>query len=66
MSGAFFYIEYSNGKITEIEFRTAKMAKKAYELYVEEPEDTAMSWGWDTKYETPTLSQQIRKKKRNV
>jgi len=66
MSGAFFYIEYRDGKIIEIEFRTAKTAKKAYELYVKEPEDTAMSWGWDIKYETPTLSQQIRRKKQGV
>jgi hypothetical protein len=39
------------------------MARKAYKLYEKEPEDNAKGWGWDTKYETPTLSQQIRAKK---
>lgn len=63
MSGAYFYIEYRNGKITEIEFKTQKMAKKAYDLYDKEPEDSAKGWGWDTKYETPSLAQQIRSKK---
>lgn len=63
MSGAFFYIEYRSGKVTEIKFKTAKMAKKAYELYDKEPEDNAKGWGWDTEYETPTVAQQIRAKK---
>jgi hypothetical protein len=39
------------------------MARKAYKLYEKEPEDNAKGWGWDTKYENPTLSQQIRTKK---
>ena len=38
MSGAFFYIEYKNGSVTEIEFKTAQMARKAYNLYEKEPE----------------------------
>ena len=62
MSGGFFYIEYNDGRITEIEFKTAKMAEKAYKLYAKEPEDNAKGYGWDTKYETPTLAQQIRAK----
>lgn len=63
MSGAFFYIEYYDGKITEIEFNTSAKAKKAYMLYDRAPEDSAKSYGWDTKYEIPTLTQQIRAKK---
>lgn len=63
MSGAFFYIEYRNGSVTQIEFKTAQMARKAYKLYEKEPEDNAKGWGWDTKYEVPTLTQQIRAKK---
>lgn len=65
MSGAFFYIEYRSGKITEIKFKTAKMAKKAYELYDKEPEDNAKGWGWEIKCEPLTLSQQIRARKIN-
>ena len=65
MSGAFFYIEYTDGSVTETEFKTAKMARKAYKLYEKEPEDNAKGWGWDTKYEVPTLTQQIRAKKAN-
>jgi len=63
MSGAFFFIEYVDGKITEIEFKTQAMARKAFKLYEREPELNAKSWGWDTKYEAPTLAQQIRAKK---
>jgi hypothetical protein len=63
MSGAFFYIEYTDGSVTQIEFKTAQMARKAYKLYEKEPEDNAKGWGWDTKYEEPTLTQQIRKNK---
>ena len=63
MSGGFFFIEYNDGRITEIEFKTAKMAKQAYVLYDREPEDDAKAYGWDTKYEVPTLTQQIRAKK---
>ena len=65
MSGAFFYIEYTDGSVTETEFKTAQMARKAYKLYEKEPEDNAKGWGWDTKYEAPTLTQQIRAKKAN-
>lgn len=65
MSGGFFFIEYDNGTCTQIEFKTAKMAKRAYALYDKEPEDNAKSYGWDTKYEVPTLTQQIRAKKAN-
>jgi len=63
MSGAFFYIEYINGTVTQIEFKTAQLARKAYNLYEKEPEDTAKSWGWDIKREVPTLAQQLRAKK---
>jgi hypothetical protein len=63
MSSAFFYIEYNDGSITQIEFKTSAMARKAYNLYEKEPEDNAKGWGWDTKYEVPTLTQQIRTKK---
>ena len=65
MSGGFFYIEYNDGRITEIGFKDAKQAKKAYMLYDREPEDDAKCWGWDTKYEIPTLAQKIRAKKAN-
>lgn len=65
MSGAFFYIEYKDGRITEIEFKTAQMAKKAYTLYCKEPEDNAKGYGWEVKCEPLTLSQQIRAKKAN-
>lgn len=63
MSGGFFFIEYVDGRITEIEFKDAKKAKKAYMLYDREPEDDAKAYGWDTKYEVPTLTQQIRANK---
>ena len=63
MTGGFFYIEYNDGRITEIEFKDAKKAKKAYMLYDREPEDDAKAYGWDTKYEAPTVAQQIRKNK---
>jgi hypothetical protein len=63
MSGAFFFIEYIDGRVTQIEFKTIAMAKKAYSMYDDEPENDAKSWGWDTKYEAPTLAQQIRAKK---
>lgn len=65
MSGGFFFIEYTDGSVTQIEFKTAQLASKAYKLYEKEPEDNAKSWGWDTKYEVPTLTQQIRAKKAN-
>ena len=61
--GGFFFIEYEDGSVTEIEFRTAKSAEKAYKLYAKEPEANAKGYGWDTKYEVPTLAQQIRAKK---
>ena len=63
MSGAFFFIEYNDGKVTEVEFKTPAMARKAYKLYDREPEDNAKAYGWDTKYEAPTLAQQIRARK---
>ena len=66
MSGAYFYIEYRDGRVTQVEFKTSAMARKVYQLYDREPEDTAKGWGWDTKYETPTLTQQIRARKANA
>ena len=64
MSGAFFFIEYQDGRVTEIEFKDPAKARKAYKNYAKQPEDTAKRWGWDTRYEAPTLTQQIRAKKR--
>lgn len=63
MAGGFFFIEYIDGSVTQIEFKTSAMAKKAYIMYDREPEDNAKAYGWDTKYEAPTLAQQIRAKK---
>ena len=63
MTAAYFYIQYRNGTYRETEYKTARMAKRAYELYDKQPEDSAKGWGWDTKYEAPTLDQQIRAKK---
>jgi hypothetical protein len=63
MSGAFFYVEYKNGSVIETEFKSPAMARKAYKVYSKTPEDNAKGWGWDTKYDVPTLSQQIRAKK---
>lgn len=63
MSGAFFYIEYKNGSVTQIEFNTVRMARKIFNSYATKPEDNVKSYGWDTKYDVPTLAQQIRAKK---
>lgn len=63
MPGAYFYVEYRDGRVNQIEFRTAKSAKKAYDLYCKEPEDAAKGYGWEVKCEPPTLSQQIRAKR---
>ena len=63
MSGAFFYIEYDNGSVTQIEFKTLEMARKAYKLYCKEPEDNAKGYGYEVKCEPLTLSQRIRAKK---
>jgi hypothetical protein len=51
---AVFYIEYNCGKITQIRFRTPKMAQKAYDLYRKEPEDNAKYYGWETQDEAPS------------
>ena len=63
MTGAYFWIEYTDGRVTQIEFKSVSGAKKAYKLYDCEPEDNAQSYGWDTKYEVPTMTQQIRARK---
>lgn len=63
MSTAFFYVEYKNGAVIQSEFKSSALARKAYNKYSKAPEDNAKGWGWDTKYETPTLAQQIRAKK---
>ena len=60
MSGAYFFIEYRNGTCTQIEFKTPALARKAYQLYDKEPESSAKGWGWEIKYDPPTLSQQLR------
>lgn len=61
--GAYFYIEYDDGRVTQIEFRKPTTARKAYELYCKEPEPTARGYGWEVKSSTPTLEQQIRARK---
>ena len=63
MSGAYFYIEYQDGRVTQVEFKTSASARKAYALYEREPEDNARCWGWEVRRDPPTLSQQIRAKK---
>ena len=63
MRGAFFYIEYNDGTVTQIEFKTLEMARKAYNLYAREPEDNSKAYGYEVKCEPLTLSQQIRAKK---
>ena len=62
-TGGYFFIEYRDGTVTQIKFKSASMARKAYNLYDKEPEDNAKGWGWDTEYETPSLQQQIRARK---
>lgn len=63
MTGAYFYIEYLDGRVTQVEFKSPKYAKKAYELYDCEPEDNARGWGWEVRCDPPTLNQQIHAKK---
>lgn len=63
MAGAVFYIEYTSGQITQIQFRTPAAARRAYRLYSREAEDNARSYGWEVVNDTPTLAQQIREKK---
>jgi hypothetical protein len=60
---AVFYIEYQDGRYSEIEFRTPTMARKAYNLYCKEPEDNAKTYGWETRSVPLTLSQQVRAKR---
>ena len=62
MSG-YFYIEYADGRCTQIEFKTAAAAKKAYKLYSKEPEDTADGWGWEDTTEGTSLAAEIRAKR---
>ena len=40
-TGGYFYIEYRDGTVTQIKFKSASMARKAYNLYDKEPEDSA-------------------------
>lgn len=61
--GGYFHIEYRDGTYKEVEYKTSKAAERAFKNYSKCPEDSAKGWGWDTKYETPTLAQQIRKNK---
>ena len=63
MAGAVFYIEYTSGRITQIQFRTPAAARRAYKLYSREAEDDARSYGWEVVNDAPTLTQQIREKK---
>jgi hypothetical protein len=58
-----FFIEYEDGTVKQVEFKTAAMARKAYTTYSKKPEYTAKGWGWDTTFDEPTLNQQIRTKK---
>lgn len=48
--GAVFSIEYRDGSVTQIKFRTAEKARQVYELYDLEPEDNAKGWGWEEVY----------------
>ena len=63
---AVFYIEYQNGRVNQIQFKTAQRARKAYELYSKEPEADARSWGWELLCDPPTLSQVLRSRKAGV
>ena len=48
---AVFYIEYHDGKFTQIEFKTPAKARAAYNRYRKEPEDSAKAYGWEELYE---------------
>lgn len=63
MTGAYFFIEYVDGTVQQFEFKTAKNAQKAYNLYCGEPEENAKAWGWDIKEPNRTLRQEMRMKK---
>ena len=63
MTSAFFYVEYNDGKVTQVEFKTVALARRAFNRFAKAPEDNVRGYGWDTKYETPTLTQQIRSRK---
>jgi hypothetical protein len=62
-AGAVFSIEYRDGRVVEIHLKSVKAAQRMHKIYSAEAEDDAKSWGWDTEYKTPTLSQQIRSSK---
>jgi hypothetical protein len=62
-AGAVFSIEYRDGRVIEIHLKSVRAAQRMYKIYSAEAEDDAKAWGWDTKYKTPTLSQQIRSSK---
>lgn len=63
MAKAYFFIEYKDGKLTQINFKTPGLARQAYNFYCKHPEDNAKGWGWETLYEPPTLTQQIHAKR---
>mgnify|MGYP000414376926 CR=1 FL=1 len=63
MAGAVFYIEYNDGKITQIKFQTPARARQAYNLYSKEVEDEAKSFGWEVIPDQLTLTQQLRERR---
>jgi hypothetical protein len=59
--GGFFYIDYRDGGYTEVKFKTAAMAEKAYEMYRSEPEDNATGWGWSSCWGSDYTEQNYQK-----
>lgn len=57
-----FFIEYMDGRRTETSFSSAKLAKKAYQLYEKKPEANAKGWGWEE--DNPSLLSRHLSKKR--
>ena len=60
MQAAYFYIEYRDGTCRQQEFKSMTAARRAYQQYERDPEDSARAWGWEIKPQEPTLSQQLR------
>jgi hypothetical protein len=60
MAGAYFYIEYTDGRVVQTEFAKPTQARQAYTAYAKRPEYEARVYGWDVKADPPTLSQQVR------
>lgn len=60
---ALFYIEYRNGKYSEVECSTQRTAEHLYAEYSKRPELTATGWGWELNDPANSLNRQIRQKK---